>query len=106
MKINVEIITKPLDLNSYAEGIDQMLDVWINPHPRHIAKYADIAENFDDNPKALAEWLSVLLSKGDAERSISVDEALELIESTKETDFIFWLIGQIFDLIAEHRKKK
>lgn len=128
MIISIPKIVKKIELKKYAEEFGEAsLEVWVNPPLKELEKLRLAkakVRNLDIPQRVLTpeekaelerviqdsyqEQLSVygeLLSQGNEETRLGVDELRQLVESTAETDpqFWAWLQLEIIDAINEHR---
>lgn len=117
MKIDIPKIVRPVDLGGYAEEMKgKLIYVWVNPPVSLLQEYFDLQKGIleGDDQKTLEsqaarmrEVLAELLSQGPEEMRWSAEDVAELLESTFDSDPLFypWLVNAVFEQIGEHRKR-
>jgi hypothetical protein len=108
MKIDFPRILHAIHLGDYAPGMEAVdIQVWVNPPRVNLEKLNDLLKpDANGQPKAeLLEWFAEILSQGSTETHWTAGELQQLLECTQDADprFWFWLQGQVFKAISEHR---
>jgi hypothetical protein len=128
MQINIPKIVKKIELKGYApEFGEACLEVWVNPPVKLVEKLrlakakvlnldipkreltpeekAELEKAIHESWNEQAEVYAELLSQGNEETRLTVEEVKGLAEGTVDTDPMFWswLQVEIVDAINEHR---
>lgn len=109
MKINFPKIVRAVDLGAYApEMSGQLIHVWVNPPSADLVDMGEQYKASFEDKGAEEKYLALLsgvLSQGDKDTHVSVDELREIEKSSGETDpaFWVWLQNRIIETINDHR---
>jgi hypothetical protein len=123
MPIQVAKIIRPLPLAEYAKEMkNYTLDVWVNPTRAIVRQFTAIKdEPANDTPvldahgnvlvtaadRAYAEWYSVILSQGAADKRLSADDLLALYDEDPALwTFIATGCWQLIDELKSQLPKK
>lgn len=135
MNISIPKIVKKIELKKYAEEFGEAcVEVWVNPPARLIENLRLARQKFSAASQRISEVVSTgkqlseeekpeiekaiheseqqqmeiyaeLLSQGNEETRLGVDELKKMVEETGNTDPMFWpwLLTEIIESITGHR---